>query len=209
MKHLTTIKDNQWIWPIGCDYTWDHINGNDRLYNDILPYLKSTNVMVQAGGNCGRVMKPFLNIFKHIYTFEPNPLNFYCLVNNLTGSNVYKFQACLGNEHKMVSMDTIYPNDNGAFYVSGKGNIPTLKIDDLNLDECDFIQLDIEGFEYQALLGGIETIKKYYPVICVEWHKDWAGRYGNTFENMNGLLSDLGYSIQNTNDADLIYVKLD
>jgi hypothetical protein len=109
----------------------------------------------------------------------------------------------------MVSMDTIYPNDNGAFYVSGKGNIPTLKIDDLNLDECDFIQLDIEGFEYQALLGGIETIKKYYPVICVEWHKDWAGRYGNTFENMNGLLSDLGYSIQNTNDADLIYVKLD
>jgi hypothetical protein len=58
-------------------------------------------------------------------------------------------------------------------------------------------------------LGGIETIKKYYPVICVEWHKDWAGRYGNTFENMNGLLSDLGYSIQNKNHADLIYVKLD
>lgn len=205
MKHLTTIKGNYWVWPIGCDYTWDHINSNDGLYDGILPYLKGTDVMVQAGGNCGRALKPFLDVFNHIYTFEPDPLNFYCLTNNLTSSNVYKFQACLGDEHKMVSLNTLYPNDNGAFYINGKGNIPTLKIDDLGLDVCNFIQLDVEGFEYQALLGGIETIKKTKPVICVEWCDPWGKRFNNTLENLNSLLLDIGYTQRHTHLADIIY----
>lgn len=207
MKHLTTIKDGRWVWPIGCEHTWDHISSNDGLYTNILPYLKDTNVMVQAGGNCGRVMLPFLDKFQRIYTFEPDPLNFYCLAQNLTGSNVYKFQACLGNEHQMVSLSNMFAHDNGAHYISGKGSIPTFMIDDLNLDDCNFIQLDVEGFEYQALLGGINTIKKYSPVICVEWYGPWGNRYNNTFESLNGLLLNLGYKMTHTNDSDIIYVK--
>ena len=65
------------------------------------------------------------------------------------------------------------------------GTIPVIAIDTLNLRSCDLIQLDIEGGEYNALLGAVETIKEFKPVICLEW-----------FENQEKLLSilnSLGY----------------
>ena len=146
MKQLTTIKDNGWHWPASGDYTWDVVSSSLGLHTAIEPYLKQKNVVVQAGGNGGLMVQPFAENFKDVYTFEPDPLNFYCLTLNVTGTNVHKFQACLGNERSTVSLNTMYTNDNGAFFVEGKGNVPVLKIDDLGLSECDLIQLDIEGF---------------------------------------------------------------
>ena len=48
------------------------------------------------------------------------------------------------------------------------GSEKTTKIDSLNLQICDLIQLDIEGFEYQALVGAKETLERCKPVIIVE-----------------------------------------
>jgi len=44
-----------------------------------------------------------------------------------------------------------------------------ITIDELNLDGCDFIKIDVEGFEWGVLLGAIETIKKYKPIIFYEY----------------------------------------
>lgn len=206
MKQLTVIKENGWHWPATGDYTWDVVSASLGLHTAIAPYLKQTNVVVQAGGNGGLMVQPFAEKFKDVYTFEPDPLNFYCLTLNVTGANVHKFQACLGNERAMVSLNTMYANDNGAFFIEGKGKVPVLRIDDLGLDECDLIQLDIEGFEYQALLGGLETIKKYKPVIAVEFCKPWAERYGITETILDDLLiSQLGYTKVTIFDQDRIY----
>jgi len=206
MKQLTTIKENGWHWPATGDYTWDVVSASLGLHAVIAPYLKQTNVVVQAGGNGGLMVQPFAEKFKYIYTFEPDPVNFYCLTLNVTGSNVHKFQACLGNERAMISLNTMYENDNGAFFVQGKGRVPVLRIDDLGLEECDLIQLDIEGFEYQALLGGLDTIKKYKPVIAVEFCAPWAERYGITETILEDLLiNQLGYTKVNVYDQDRIY----
>lgn len=207
MKHLTTIRENGWHWPNNCDYTWTVVTGALDLIDNVMPYVKQANVAIQAGGNGGLMVQPLAERFKNVYTFEPDPLNFYCLVHNITSTNVNKFQACLGNNRALVKLDTHYASDNGAFFVNGQGSIPTFRIDDLGLTECDLIQLDIEGHEYFALLGGLETIKKNKPVIVMECFEPWMTRY-NISQSMidNLLIGELNYTYIKTHNGDKIYV---
>lgn len=206
MKHLIKYKDNGWIWPKNGDYTWNVVSAALELHNFVKPLLKHTNIAVQAGGNGGLMVQPLAETFKYVYTFEPEPLNFYCLTHNITSTNVHKFQACLGDKPLTISLDTIDNNDNGAFFISGHGSIPVLRIDDLGLPGCDLIQLDIEGHEYHALLGGLNTIKKYKPLIVIECFSPWMERYNITMEMIEKfLLQDLKYKYISTCHGDRIY----
>lgn len=196
----------KWFWR-NDDTDFGDFNVLSReteLLELIKPYLKNNKVAVQAGGNCGMQVVKFAEFFENVYTFEPDPINFNCLVNNLLYDNVFKMQCCLGDEHKLVSLS----DDNlgiGGFYVNEKaGNIPTIMIDDLNLSACDFIQLDVEGYTLQALKGGINTIKKYKPVLSLEFC--WIERFGTSQKGLADYLINLGYVFKGMYTTDAIFV---
>ena len=88
----------------------------------------------------------------------------------------------------------------------GGGHVPTIVIDSLNLTGCDLIQLDIEGYEYKALLGAKNTIQKYKPVLCVEFCEKWLNRYNDDSEKVLLLLNELGYSQVGEYGVDKIFV---
>jgi hypothetical protein len=50
----------------------------------------------------------------------------------------------------------------------GKETATTIALDSFNIPKLDFIKLDIQGFEYKALIGGINTIKNNMPTIFIE-----------------------------------------
>ena len=211
IKDLVTVTPEGLIWPINGDVTYNWLSQETKEQGGHLSvlskYLKKTNVMIQAGGNCGLTLIPFMDTFDQIYTFEPDPLNFYCLVNNLPKKNVYKIQGCLGEDNRMV--DIVNPatnNDVGAFHINSLGGaIPKFKIDDLQLEQCDLIMLDIEGYEYNALMGGIQTIAKYRPVVCVECY--WLPRFGASTQHIDTLLARFGYKYVESYFQDRIYVS--
>jgi FkbM family methyltransferase len=210
MKHLTTIKDNKWVWPLNDENSWKYQNEYNDLAQHLLPYVKNKNIMIQAGGNCGYLLNTFIDHFNTIYTFEPDPINFYCLNNNISSQNVIKMQCCLGDDGMPVSTQQLIrpnkPNDTGGVHVSGKGNTPSIIIDNLNLPDCNLIQLDIEGYEYKALLGAISTIKKYKPVLCVEFCEKWLNRYNDNSEKVLGLIYGLGYKLVDEYGVDKIFI---
>lgn len=167
-------------------------------------------VVIQAGGNCGLYPRIYSEIFETVYTFEPDPINFFCLVQNVKKNNVIKFQSCLGSNHNLVSVE-IDKNllekkgyNSGTFQVTGKGIIPTIKIDDLELEECNLIHLDIEGFEGYALEGGIETIKKCKPIICLEIN-GLGRQYGWDESKIYYLLNSLNYKFKEKTENDHIF----
>lgn len=210
MKNKTVIKDDIWFWPANDEYSWIGQHNHDKLCEHVLPYVKNHHVMVQAGGNCGYILSTFINFFEHVYTFEPDPVNFYCLTNNIHEPHVTKIQACLGSDRQTVQTDQLVRkgrlHDIGGVHVVGSGYTPTIAIDDLNLVNCDLIQLDVEGYEFNALSGAIETIKNYQPVLCVEFHEAWLDRYNATSNMVLELLSTLNYIEVDSYAADRIFV---
>jgi FkbM family methyltransferase len=205
-KDLIIKIQDKWFWRSDDTNlkTFRVLSSETELLEKVKPFLKNNKVVVQAGGNCGMQVVKFAEFFETVYTFEPDPVNFYCLVNNLPYDNVVKFQCCLGNSHKMISMNPLKDEIGGFFVNETKGNIPTLKVDDLNLSECAFIQLDVEGYQLFALQGAINTIKKFKPVISIEL--DWVERYNFTHRDIKSFLINLGYEKVDSYTSDHIYV---
>lgn len=171
-----------------------------------LRHVGAFNVAIQAGGNAGVWPKSLGKRFKAVYTWEPEADNFHCLAYNCLESHIFKFQAALGYERKGVSLAYESGRRNmGAVYVNGGGSIPVMRIDDLALPSCDLIQLDLEGYEPEAIGGALETIRRCHPVIMVE-DKGLSERYGRYQGWPEKVLGPLGYRVADRVERDVILV---
>ena len=189
---------DKWTWIASDTGAWDGpLNDFQSSHKSkYLKHCKKFDTVVCAGGNQGMYPRSFSNIFSIVYTFEPDPLSFHCLVNNCQSENIVKIQAALGNSHDMIKVirDPTMTNV-GTHTVDNGGFIPQLKIDDFNLFSVDLIQLDIEGYEIEALRGGMTTIEKFKPLITVE----------RTNPSIESLLFPLGYKYVDNSYADTFY----
>ena len=142
-------------------------------------FVTNRSVVVQAGGWQG--VYPFLlsNMFENVYTFEPDPLNFYALTKNCQRKNIHKFQSVLSNKSGLVTFDITngsgqnrVVHDSHEMYnlvdIVETLTIPALTVDSLNLHDLGYLMLDVENYENQVIDGALETIEKFRPVICVE-----------------------------------------
>lgn len=137
---------------------------------DFMSQVKKFDVVIQAGGCCGMYPRFYKNYFKTVYTFEPNRLNFLCLDRNCDGEGYKKFQGGLGNTTNKLSLRRADSSNVGMHQIRDDlaGDIQMYRIDDLNLNDCDLIHLDIEGYETKAIEGALNTIEKFRPVIITE-----------------------------------------
>lgn len=88
--------------------------------------------------------------------------------NELTDARIIKGFLYMDSEIHYLNMDTgmasIEPKD-------GFEKIKTVCIDDVvkeeKIDDLELIKMDIEGGEYNALLGAIKTIKRFRPILYI------------------------------------------
>ncbi len=175
------VEDLQdWLWPLLDHGSWgaendgplgDWLNNHQHKWFN---HIKRFGTAVQAGGNMGMYPRLLAERFERVYTFEPHPLSFHCLVQNCQTENIVKINGALGPEASFIeNMFTIQGADNmGMNTVSksetGRNIIPLFALDSFNLPHCDLIALDIEGFEYNALCGMMRTIIEHRPVLIIE-----------------------------------------
>lgn len=174
---------------------------------------RKRNAAVQAGGNLGVFPKALSAVFRTVYTFEPDAGLFASMIKNAPERNIIKLQAAVGCTHEQVSMECsrrykkhLAPHE-GVTHVVGSGIIPTLRIDDLGLSECDLIYLDIEGYEYFALQGAVETIRAFRPVIGVEVNAN-VKYSGHSAQELRELILSFGYQCAEKIRKDEIFVPV-
>jgi len=173
--------------------------------HEIMKLCGERKTVLQAGGNVGIWPIEFSKYFAHVVTFEPDPLNYACLVRNTQRyPNIDTLNFGLSDKSETAGLAREERNC-GAHFIQGEGDISLIKIDDMHLQSCDLIQLDIEGYEYKALLGGIETIKRFKPVIVVE-EKKLGERYGINDDAIIKLLSSLNYKRAQNLHRDIVYI---
>jgi len=110
----------------------------------------------------------------------------------------------LSDRNEWVGLHREFDNC-GSHYVEGKGNLRLSRVDDLDLMDCDLIALDVEGYEFKALLGANHTIQTFKPTIVCE-EKGLSDKYGVYRDAIKNLLSDFGYKISDKVGNDVIYI---
>jgi FkbM family methyltransferase len=192
MVHIR--KDNyEFMWPAGDTTTWNII------FRDYVETIKpciellqekqiiKKRAVFQAGGHCGLYPLLLTEFFDMIFTCEPNSLSFHCLVNNCQGSNIVKMNVALGKQNGRVQSKVLHKDNTGMNIVLETTNdiyIPMITIDSLGLTDIDLIEIDLEGYEYNALLGAKNTIETNKPVIILE----------NATDEIRIMLSEMGYA---------------
>jgi len=213
-----------WLWRSDDIFCWKGMNETKEIPQIFAKYADKKRVIVQAGGNCGFYIKQYAELFDTVYTFEPDYINFLCLCLNVQSPNVFKYQACLGDKRQLNSL-TNYRElcDTGNMHITSetavydfpeyvektKATVPTMFIDDLALDICDMIQLDVEGYELFALKGAINTIKKCRPVIIIEYTGDngHTSKYNYKSSELDEFIISLNYKfLEKAPNNDRVYV---
>jgi FkbM family methyltransferase len=167
---------------------------------------------VQAGGCLGIFPKYLARYFRTVHTFEPSADLFSRLCKNAPEKNIKRHLAALGMTHEMIGTSQTrrgskghrYPHE-GITHISGAGPVPTRLVDDLELPHCEFLCLDLEGFELFALIGARHTIERCWPVIMVEINEN-IEFYGHVGDDVRQFLSNLGYERIFRMHSDEVYV---
>jgi FkbM family methyltransferase len=189
----------EWMWIASDNGAWEgpRDDWNNSHLAAIREHVKQYRTVIQAGGNQGMYPRLLSDMFEKVYTFEPDYLNFHCLVNNCQQNNIIKINGALGDVHTMVNVRRDNLDNTGTFTVSPATGalVPQFMIDDLCLSNCDLIWLDIEGYEHYALLGALDTIEKFKPTIFTE--RDNA--------DIENLLTTYGYVKRGKTASDVIF----
>lgn len=172
----------------------------DRSVEDVIRKINPGDVVIDAGANIGAYtvrMAEKVGGAGFVIAFEPMRETFECLSHNCAEYNhIFVFNKALSNRNDMVSMEA---NQNvGMCHVStiGGSMVETITIDSLGLSKCDFIKMDIEGYEPLALQGAMETIKKFRPKIFIELNDGALARYGFKKNDILIPLLEIGYNME-------------
>lgn len=177
---LDVVEHDTWIrnHSIGGHVYEEHI-----ILGTLKPFIEKSKYILDVGANNGNhtISYAFLSPpDAKIYAFEPQKRLFTSLQNaikiNKYDDKVTLYNNAVGHELKKVHMNHIDTqkisdgqyNLGGLSIGEGGEEAEMITIDSLNLDGCDFIKIDVEGYEYFVLEGAVNTIKKYNPFIMFE-----------------------------------------
>jgi len=205
-------------------WRWDRFQGSPHVLKYLrrdLPCLDAViarvsgrTAVIQAGGNVGLFAKRLAESFATVYTFEPALELFPALCANAPEPNILRFQAALGDTRGPVRISGARrcssrgPTHEGLGHVAGPGVVPTLLIDDLALPVCDLIYLDLEGWEWHALKGAVETIQRCRPVLACEVNQN-IGFYGESQDGLRAFIAALGYVRVDQQQSDEVFMPLE
>lgn len=173
-----------------------------------LKFVENFDVAIDAGTNIGSWTQVLCDKFKTVHGFEIYPPTYECLKENLRNySNSILHNVGLSNKEEYVNVkfDDNYPNCTGGNYISGNGNLKCITLDSLNLNKLDYYKLDIEGYEYFALQGSIETIKKCKPIIFLEFKERLFKKFNLKGKDVLNLLNSLNYKKIGNIGSDIVF----
>lgn len=127
-------------------------------------------VFVDGGGFDGCTTKLFAEKYpeyQSIWYFEPNKLSLEKSKEKLSGlKKIYYFKKGLwDNTENLYFDDSLGPAS--KLSESGSTIVETISIDEAVKDKISYMKLDIEGAEYNALKGSVNTIKESVPKLAV------------------------------------------
>ena len=169
-----------------------------------LRYVTDWTLALDGGAHVGVVSRHLAERFESVIAVELAPDTAECLKRNLQGLSVRVINAALGDKPGRVSYEGDRSDKSSVRRVVPGRDVEVVTIDSLELPACGFIKLDLQGYDYLALLGAEETIRAYRPVIVFEHKSKCFSRYGIDPDAPKSFLQSCGYRTFRRSGPDVI-----
>ena len=209
------LKGYLWSTSSSYDYILGEYEDPDTL-KQFLSWLKPDSVYYDIGSNIGfhaLTANRVINSGK-IYAFEPMPavrevfekhisLNSKLILSN----NIALLPVAISDAEGQVEFSNDFDHRDGNTYVkesyvfSGTKNkitVPCQSVDGLleqGYEKPDIIKIDVEGAEYDVLVGARDTLQQYRPNILLATHDC---HLPGVKEKCIYFLEELGYDMKHT-----------
>lgn len=144
-------------------------------------HVSKGNVVIDAGANEGILTLMFSNKVQSsgkVFAFEPDKANIETFKGNisLNGNtlNINLIEKGLWANSGTLDFYEAGTVSSSVYYIGGKSekkNISVISIDDFvdseDINKLDFIKMDIEGAEIEALVGARNTIQSFKPHFAI------------------------------------------
>lgn len=181
MKYSLSLKIGEWLYknaffiyqPIYFFYK----NQNEKIENELIKQLvKKNDVVVDIGANIGFYTQLFSNLVGDngkVFAFEPDKKNFERLLKNTKNhSNIIIENKAISNHSGIIKLYHSELNVDHRTYPSSDA-LQSYEVECITLDEyfnnqnlaINFIKIDIQGYEYFALLGMKNILEKNKHLI--------------------------------------------
>lgn len=155
-----------------------------------------SQLFLDVGANAGMSALSIFTLKPNakVISFEPNPINYPYLDKLVDKFSDFQYMP-VGLGDKSTSIDFYYPIYNGkkmttlgsCNYAQAKGWLNTntvywfdankLEVEKITVEiktldsfqlKPEFIKIDVEGFEYEVLLGSQKTLENHRPILLIE-----------------------------------------
>jgi FkbM family methyltransferase len=208
-KIISYAKTNDWMIA-GGKIGVKPVNTWQKDFTKIVvDYVDNFHTCIDVGSHYGFLTKEFSSYFDNVYAFEMNKKIYdYFLQNVSDCNNIKSFNVALYNEDNdhLLSTDDLDSGQN-KIDKNGKIEVKGKTLDSYKLENVGLIKLDIQGGEFKALEGSIETLKNNNPIVVVEiLNRNMYDMYLKNKKTIE-LLFSLNYEIVNNLRHDVIFRK--
>lgn len=193
----------------------------EELTKIIDRYINPCRTALDVGCHYGFLTKFLSTRFNHVHSFDFNNDIFECFIKNIDIQSVKNCTAHpygLGEQEKSVATNDWFvkyqrrgPLGNHIDPTGTDRQYLIKNLDSLGIEDVDLMMVDTEGYELMVLRGAVNTIKRFKPVLVLEFHKRrLTDKFGYTLNQLERYVNDLGYrAVGYLNKVDKIFVPTD
>jgi FkbM family methyltransferase len=174
-------------------------SGDITIVNDYINKTKRNNTYLDIGVNIGTHSIVYSKIFNKVLSFEADKYNYNqskenLMINNIV--NVDLFNNALGCVHGFVK--TVQHNNQSrgcinTVLTNNETDTEQITLDSLNLNNIDFIKIDVEGNELNVIKGATDTIIRNRPIIQFEYNNLAKNLCNVEYTDIELYLNSIGY----------------
>ena len=181
-------------------------------------YIKKGDIVLDIGANIGfyaNVFSKFVGYTGKVYCFEPDPVNSKFLISNTKKfNNVELVQKAVADKKGTLTFYTSHRlNVDHRTYKPDKFN-KSFEVASISIDEfingrfnVDFIKMDIQGAEYDALTGMVKTLKENDLVLLLEFWPYGLKQAGSSVEDIIHFLDGYNFIVYILNNKELRLIQ--
>lgn len=178
----------------------------DEPYEDLLK-VEEGDIVVDAGASVGAFSQSVVDRADIVIALEPELSNAECLKKNLSDyTNVEVVEKALWSEGGSASFELKDSILGHRISVEGYDRVDTVTLEEIadtySLERIDFLKMDIEGAEVEALKGAGRGLDITRKAVIAAYHER---RGKKTAEQVQQLLDDRGFDVSEEND--FVYAK--